>query len=74
MSQTNPTMNVYDNVCNIPSYAKHLPFWVVRFHDHKLWFYGAYDDVTQAQIVAVYLDNGLLLTINPSNEKENTHD
>jgi hypothetical protein len=49
------------NVNNVSKYAKSKRFWVVREVDEEYWFYGAFDDVTEAFKSAKAIENALLI-------------
>lgn len=49
------------NVNNVPKYAKSKRFWVIREVDEEHWFYGAFDDVTEAFKSAKAVENALLI-------------
>lgn len=44
---------------NVPEYAKDYRYVVVRLLDNEYWFYGAYNDIEQAQRIAQEI-NGLV--------------
>ena len=44
---------------NLPEYAKDCRYVVVRLLDNEYWFYGAYNDIEQAQKIAQEI-NGLV--------------
>lgn len=44
---------------NVPEYAKNHKYIIVRQLDNDYWFYGAYDEVEQAQKIAQEI-NGLV--------------
>lgn len=49
------------NVNNAPKYAKSRRFWVIREVGEEHWFYGAFDDVTEAFKSAKEVENALLI-------------
>ena len=49
------------HVNNVPEYAHHHRYWVVRAVNGELWFYGAWDDEDRANEVAAELPNGALV-------------
>jgi hypothetical protein len=44
------------NLENVPEYANHYEFIVVRFVDGAYWFWGAYADGFKAEQVALEVD------------------
>lgn len=55
-------MKVNCEVMNTPEYAKERKHIVARYCDHRLWFYGAYDEADRAEKAADGLENGIVLT------------
>jgi hypothetical protein len=49
------------NVDNVSEYAKFKRFWVIREVGEEYWFYGAFDDVTEAFKSAKAIENALLI-------------
>lgn len=39
-------------VQNVPRYAAEHRYWVAKFGDGKLWFWGAWDDKLRADSIA----------------------
>ncbi len=48
------------NILNMPDYASHYEFVVVREIDNDLWFWGAYADGFKAEQVALEI-GGLIV-------------
>ena len=50
-------------VNNVPAYAhqKNLLYWIVRYVDKELWFYGAWEDENEAKGVLSKIENGLMI-------------
>lgn len=55
---------------NVPNYAHQYNNWVVRFHNHQLWFFGAYDTKAAADKACRTMDNALVVFI-PTKESNN---
>lgn len=51
-TQYNYSMGVIMEIQNLPEYAKNHKYIVARMLDNDYWFYGAYDDIEQAQRIA----------------------
>lgn len=48
------------NILNMPEYASHYEFVVVREIDNDLWFWGAYPDGFKAEQIALEI-GGLIV-------------
>ena len=47
------------NVNNVP--VEHCRYIVARLVDNELWYYGSWDDKTDAVSVAMQFENGLVV-------------
>lgn len=57
------TKEIPVSILNVPEYAPKYRFWVVRFCDGLLWFYGGYDDENRAIETANWLGNGMVVDV-----------
>lgn len=48
-------------VNNVPDYAGHCPYIVLRNVDGLLWFYGAYNDIMTALKASIEIENGFYI-------------
>ena len=50
-------------ILNVPNYAPKYTFWVVRFCDGRLWYYGGFDDENRAIEAADFVGNGMVVEV-----------
>lgn len=57
------TKDIMVTILNVPNYAPKYQYWVVRFCDGHLWYYGGFDDENRAIEAADFVGNGMVVEV-----------
>lgn len=57
------TKEILVTILNVPNYAPKYQYWVVRFCDGRLWYYGGFDDENRAIEAADFVGNGMVVEV-----------
>lgn len=58
------TKEVHVAVNNVPDYAHKYEWWVIRYCDGYMWFWGGFDDENRAIEAANEIGNGMVIQNN----------